>query len=77
MESGKAGAWFAEEKNDMKRIAIVVSTIGYHWEELFAACDVFQSGGATLGGPARPMHLFLPGPRTPYYWRNKWKLSGC
>jgi len=32
----------------MKRIAIVVSTIGYHWEELFAACDVFEAAGAAL-----------------------------
>ncbi len=32
----------------MERIAIVVSSVGYHWEELFAAHEVFAQAGASI-----------------------------
>jgi putative intracellular protease/amidase len=30
------------------KIAIVVSTVGYHWEEVFGAFDEFRTGGCTV-----------------------------
>ncbi len=44
----------------MPRIAMVISTVGYHWEELFAAYDVFEQAGVGLelytvdGSPPKP-----------------------
>jgi putative intracellular protease/amidase len=44
----------------MKRVAIVVSTVGYHWEELLAAYEAFERAGASTdfftvnGAPPRP-----------------------
>ena len=32
----------------MSRLAIVVSTVGYHWQELFDAYEVFEETGAKL-----------------------------
>jgi len=54
------------------RIATVVSTVGYHWEELFGAYDEFDRSGAEIdvftvdGSPPRPdpMSLRHTGPLT-------------
>ncbi|HYX38121.1 MAG TPA: hypothetical protein VE954_33900 [Oligoflexus sp.] len=54
----------------MSRIAIVVSTVGYHWEELFDAYWVFRDAGQAIdlytvnGGEPRvdPMSLKRTGP---------------
>jgi putative intracellular protease/amidase len=54
------------------RIATVVSTVGYHWEELFGAYDEFERAGAEIdvftvdGSPPKPdpMSLRHTGPLT-------------
>jgi putative intracellular protease/amidase len=37
-----------QKENIMSRIAIVVSTVGFHWEELFDAYWVFRDAGQTI-----------------------------
>jgi putative intracellular protease/amidase len=49
----------------MSRIAIVISTVGYHWQELFDAHEVFERAGADItfytvdGSPPRPDPLSI------------------
>jgi putative intracellular protease/amidase len=49
----------------MSRIAIVVSTVGYHWQELFDAYEVFERAGEDIslytvdGSPPRPDPLSI------------------
>jgi putative intracellular protease/amidase len=49
----------------MSRIAIVISTVGYHWQELFDAYQVFLRAGQTIdlftvdGSPPRPDPLSI------------------
>jgi putative intracellular protease/amidase len=49
----------------MSRIAIVVSTVGYHWQELFDAYEVFEQAGEDIsfytvdGSPPKPDPLSI------------------
>lgn len=57
----------------MSRIAIVISTVGYHWEELFAAYEEFAAAGATLDLFTVDGALPKPDPRSikrtgPFAW---------
>lgn len=53
------------KEQEMKRVAIVVSSVGYHWEELFAAYDAFEEAGLSIdlytvdGAPPRPDPLSI------------------